>query len=339
VIPEGVEKKIRFMCKELPTVEWSGVLFYTYEGTFENKDLTIICKDFFVMDIGNATYTEFINSPDVAAYMCENPELIDCQMALIHSHNQMSCFFSGTDLSTLLDEGKDRNNFVSLIVNNEGTYTAAITRKIEYNEAKYEFFGEGTKTVGSSNTVIEYFMLDINKEAVEPEFKELKERLEEIKKFKTASIKYEVNPSFKEAIRENENSQLSLWDLDDVPKTINSGMGIVNLKVDAKIVHSIVVQLLTACPIIDVDKINLKNWIGNMPVKYSRRFRSKNDFEYFAECYAEYLVLNAYDYRLTAYNEDIVLSAYAEAIIKELRSYGSNEFIDTYIKIIERYIV
>jgi hypothetical protein len=127
--------------------------------------------------------------------------------------------------------------------------------------------------------------------------------------------------------------------LDDVPKTINSGMGIVNLKVDAKIVHSIVVQLLTACPIIDVDKINLKNWIGNMPIKYSRRFRSKNDFEYFAECYAEYLVLNAYDYRLTAYNEDIVLSAYAEAIIKELRSYGSNEFIDTYIKIIERYIV
>ena len=36
-------------------------------------------------------------------------------------------FFSGTDLNTLQEEGSDMNNFLSLIVNNAGQYTAAIT--------------------------------------------------------------------------------------------------------------------------------------------------------------------------------------------------------------------
>lgn len=83
------------------------------------------------MDIGTQAYTEFDMNPDVIAYMCENPELLDCQMGLIHSHNNMSTFFSETDTATLKEEGRDRNNFVSLIVNNAGTYTAAITRRVK----------------------------------------------------------------------------------------------------------------------------------------------------------------------------------------------------------------
>ena len=72
-------------------------------------------------------------SPDVVSYMANNSELLDCQMGLIHSHNNMSTFFSGTDIRTLEEEGLDRNHFVSLIVNNQGSYTAAITRKLIKN--------------------------------------------------------------------------------------------------------------------------------------------------------------------------------------------------------------
>ena len=58
-------------------------------------------------------------------------------------------FFSGTDTATLKEEGRDRNNFVSLIVNNAGSYTAAITRRIKSKQVKesvsYEFFGDGEK--------------------------------------------------------------------------------------------------------------------------------------------------------------------------------------------------
>jgi hypothetical protein len=91
LIPVDVEDKIRYMCQAVHDVEWSGVLFFDYKGTFEDKNnpLTIICKDILVMDIGNATYTEFINSPDVASHMVDN-DLLDYQMGLIHSHNNMA---------------------------------------------------------------------------------------------------------------------------------------------------------------------------------------------------------------------------------------------------------
>lgn len=84
IIPTDVERKIRYICKNSWETEWSGVLFFTYNGTFENNDLTIICKDILVMDIGNSTYTEFTMNPEVVSYMAENQELLDCQMALVH---------------------------------------------------------------------------------------------------------------------------------------------------------------------------------------------------------------------------------------------------------------
>ena len=90
VIPAEVERQIRFLCERVWSTEWSGVLFYTYEGNLEDGSLKIICKDIYPMDIGSTTYTEFSMSPDVIGYMASNTELLDCKMGLIHSHNNMS---------------------------------------------------------------------------------------------------------------------------------------------------------------------------------------------------------------------------------------------------------
>lgn len=90
LIPKEVCEKIQYTCNKISEVEWSGVLFYTIEGSFVNKDLKIICKDFFVMNVGSAAYTEFDMNPEVIQYMAENPELLDYNMGLIHSHNKMS---------------------------------------------------------------------------------------------------------------------------------------------------------------------------------------------------------------------------------------------------------
>ena len=84
----------------------------------------------------------------------------------------MSAFFSSTDIKTLRVEGNDRNNFVSLIVNNEGSYRAAITRKITKRTVQetitYNMFGEGEKTSQNNyenyNETIEYYYLNIVKE-------------------------------------------------------------------------------------------------------------------------------------------------------------------------------
>lgn len=209
IVPEEVEEKIRYLLRKFPSTEWSGVLFYTHEGTFEDDNLVITCKDIYPMDLGNATYTEFRMSEDVASYMADNIELFDCDMGLVHSHHVMSTFFSGTDVSTLQEEGNERNCFVSLIVNNAGEYNAAITRKLQSKSEvtvkklgiSYEFFGDGeisvenaqspeeTKQVVSSDT-IEYFMMEVERHTVSNHLDYLDKRFEEIqeKKRSTSTI-------------------------------------------------------------------------------------------------------------------------------------------------------
>lgn len=196
VIPAEVEKKIRFLCKNIWDVEWSGVLFYKVEGAFEDKSLTIRCVDLFQMDIGTSTYTEFNVSPDMATYMVDHPELMEegIYQGLIHSHNNMATFFSGTDTATLSAEGNDMAHFVSLIVNNAGKYTAGVTRKykcVQTVSEKYTYptwngeVREGVETFDIEEEKLEWFNLDIVFEDATDDFEtEMMERLKEIKESK-----------------------------------------------------------------------------------------------------------------------------------------------------------
>ena len=83
------------------------------------------------------------------------------------------------------------NNFLSLIVNNAGQYTAAITRKVKHiprvkEILEYEFFGEGTINLGTDeydaveSYEIEYFFLDIEKPTVNISYTNLFDRINEI---------------------------------------------------------------------------------------------------------------------------------------------------------------
>lgn len=108
------------------------------------------------------------------------------------SHNTMATFYSGTDLNTLKVEGADRNHFLSLIVNNAGEYTAAITRKIKSistgtSAVSYNTFGNievngGTTSFEQESFYVEYYPLEITVEKIPEEPKsELELRLEEVK--------------------------------------------------------------------------------------------------------------------------------------------------------------
>lgn len=205
VIPAEVEKKIRFLCKNIWDVEWSGVLFYKVEGAFEDKSLTIRCVDLFQMDIGTSAYTEFNVSPDMATYMVDHPELLEegIYQGLIHSHNNMATFFSGTDTATLSAEGNDMAHFVSLIVNNAGKYTAGVTRKYKCVQTVFEKYTyptwngevrEGVETFDIEEEKLEWFNLDIVFENATDDFEtEMMERIKEIKESK----KKVVTPVYK----------------------------------------------------------------------------------------------------------------------------------------------
>ena len=204
IIPTKVEEKIRYLIHKFPHTEWSGVLFCSHKGSFENNDLTITCEDIYPMDLGTEGWTEFKMSEDVAAYIAENVELFDCDMQLVHSHHSLGAFLSGQDMKMVQQEGNDTNCFVSLVVDTPGNYVAIVTRKVQTKSevtikklgTSYEFFGEGTKSITHDGTVttktidkevIEYFDLEIERHEIPNALSYLDTRFEEIEQKKKQS--------------------------------------------------------------------------------------------------------------------------------------------------------
>ena len=329
IIPPFVEQKIRHLCNRVWDKEWSGTLFYKVEGSFEDGSLVITCADIFVMDIGNATYTEFDMSPDVMTYMTEHPELMECQMGLIHSHNNMSTFFSGTDTATLKEEGRDRNHFVSLIVNNAGSYTAAITRKVKskriVNETfSYESFEgvlvEATDSWEEEVEELQYFHLDITKEGNNYSFPDVDARLAEIKKAKEAKAKTQ-KPYTQGTLFPKEGNNKYQEGFTQTPKTVvqpqlpfdakeieseppfEPAEGVVpdqDVKADPKLIHSLCLQLLTGSVMIpNESKIDIKRWVNSMKSVVERRFGAGNAglkaYQGFIESMVEFLVWDSED--------------------------------------------
>ena len=377
IIPAEVERKIRFACQKVWSTEWSGTLFFTHEGSFENNDLVIRCVDIYIMDIGTQAYTEFDMNPDVIAYMTEHSELLDCQLGLIHSHAGMQTFFSGTDTATLKEEGRDRNNFVSLIVNNAGTYTAAITRKIKSKQVKesisYEFFGDGekqdTKEYVSDADEIEWFYLKIEKEGENYSFPDMAARLEEIKQVKAERAKKVQTPvypsGYKPVIANSYGTnagpanlikkefdkpkvvQPSLFDnVDDLSFDDTYSLPYGQVTFDKVTLKSLVLQLITGSIIISNDsKIDITKWAKSMPALYEKRFgkgkEGMENFKMWADTYAEYLTWYTTDEKLEelGFDETEICAICAHDMIEELTKLPENDYIKGYIDALQKYLI
>ena len=370
IIPAEVEKKIRFACQKVWSTEWSGTLFFTHEGSFENNDLVIRCVDIYIMDIGTQAYTEFDMNPDVIAYMTENPELLDCQMGLIHSHNNMSTFFSGTDTATLKEEGRDRNNFVSLIVNNAGSYTAAITRRIKSKQVmesvSYEFFGDGekqdTKKYVSDADEIEWFYLKIEKEGESYSFPDMAARLEEIKQAKAEKAKKAQIPAYSgnsygikagpaNLVRNETDKpkvvQPTLFDdVDDLPFDDDYSLPYGQVTFDKATLKSLVLQLITGSIILSNDsKIDIFKWAKSMSALYEKRFgkgeEGMKDFRMWANTYTDYLTWYVTDEKLEGlgFDETEICAICAHDMIEELTKLPKNDYIKGYIDELQKYLI
>lgn len=366
VIPIEVEKKIRFTCQKVWNTEWSGTLFFTHEGSFENNDLVIRCVDIYIMDIGTQAYTEFDMNPDVIAYMTEHSELLDCQLGLIHSHAGMQTFFSGTDTATLKEEGRDRNNFVSLIVNNAGSYTAAITRRVKSKQIKesvsYEFFGDGekqnTKEYVSDADEIEWFYLKIEKEGENYSFPDMAARLEEIKQAKAERAKKAQTPVYqggyksviansygtKEVI-EPKIIQPTLFDYTtDSQFEDRYDIPYGQVTFDKTKLKSLVLQLITGSIVLSNSKIDVIKWAESMSVVYEKRFGKDkigiDNFEMWADTYTEYLVWYTTDEKLEklGFDETEICAICAHDMIEELNKLPKNVYINGYISALKKYL-
>ena len=209
IISTLVEQKISICCRTLPNNEWSGTLFYkVVSGTYDNN-LVLEAQDFYLRDVGSATSTEFDDDADAFNYQIENG-LEDSIQGLIHSHDTMPTFFSGTDDNTLKSMGKQMPHFLSLIVNNAGKYCAKITRRRALQTCYTSFYG---KEETCNDTI--YIVEDKNVEVVfESAYNEINNYIKNRISTLTAPSKFATNVNSSKT-----KSYPTLWnenDFDDV---------------------------------------------------------------------------------------------------------------------------
>lgn len=139
-MPNNILHKIKFLCRAIPKVEWSGILLYTVKGSIKNpSSMKLILKDIIPMNKGTQAYTEYSfneKKRDTSGYedrmidyFNDNPHALeeDWKMGHIHSHNSMNVFFSGTDMAELNDNSPSHNFYLSLIVNNWMDFCAKLS--------------------------------------------------------------------------------------------------------------------------------------------------------------------------------------------------------------------
>jgi len=371
VIPPKVEDMIRLLCSEVKQVEWSGALFYTYTGSFETNDLVITCQDICVMDIGSGGYTEFVESPIIINYQMEK-DLLDCKVGLIHSHNNMPTFFSGTDTNTLRSEGSAMNNFVSLIVNNAGNYSAAITRLVKAIQdvrasKSYEFFGDGTIEMGSSQYYetameVEYFKLDIEKHTGSNN--EIISRLEEIRHTKgklisaTPLSKYgndfdKDTETFRQFMQEQQKEkeatikiksdkkeptykEPTLFDDMEFEPDINY-----DTELSQDIVDTATLQIITGSIVVTCkNNVSIQGWMEKIDSVYDNRFPNPKDFEYWVDSHIDAVLNTTNLEELDELETDVAQAILAYKINLILEEYMQNsEYVSMMHNIIDRYIL
>lgn len=349
IIPDLVQRKIREWCYHFPTKEWSGTLFYTVEGSFEDNSLVITCKDIYVSDIGSATYTEFEHNADIVAYQAMN-DLLDCYTGLIHSHNQMATFFSGTDRNTLIEEGMDMPHFLSLIVNNAGIYTAKITRRVSLQTSKitYPTFGGESKSEEVESTVNEYieaFPLEIDIQEDTSIKDEVTQRIKEIEAEKTAVRRTNFSSYTKEedTFSDGEDGifstrkfplqrtpiQPTLFPSEEIFSSKTDGSW-VNIEVPQELAQRLLIQLVTGSITAGYsDKFDIEKWCSSVMEKaFLRRFPDPQDLENWLDNYIEFLTWYTDWKEVKNEDSDMIAKAVAAKLLNMCEQLPDNKVLD-----------
>ena len=148
--------KIKYLCKNIVREEWSGVLFYTVDGTIKKpQEMKIILQDILPLDKGTAAWTEYeLDSRFIDFIQADLDVRMDWKVGHIHSHNVMRVFFSGADQDELNDNSPLHDYYLSMIVNNymEMIAKIAFTGDIKHTAKKVPYYSndeEGKRYVSS----------------------------------------------------------------------------------------------------------------------------------------------------------------------------------------------
>lgn len=128
VLPVDVINQIMYLHARIGKTEWSGILLYDVVSGNPSKpsEFLLKAKHVFLMDIGSAAFTEYETDGDIVDIYDNIEGAMDMKIGHVHSHHDMSAFFSGTDMDELMLNVDKHNYYVSLIVNFSGNYVAKV---------------------------------------------------------------------------------------------------------------------------------------------------------------------------------------------------------------------
>jgi proteasome lid subunit RPN8/RPN11 len=128
ILPVEIINQIMYLHSSIGKTEWSGLLLYDVISGNPSKpsDFVLKAKHIFLMDVGSAAYTEYETDGDIVDLYDNIEGAMEMKMGHVHSHHDMSAFFSGTDTDELMQNADKHNYYLSLIVNFSGNYVAKV---------------------------------------------------------------------------------------------------------------------------------------------------------------------------------------------------------------------
>ena len=123
-----VHSKYTYLLNRFKDLEWSGPAWYKYRVDKDGYPTDFKLIHFHPLNLGSHAATEF-TAADFAKIIAttydKKPSLKTASIGLIHSHNTMGAFFSGTDTSTIEDMAPLDGFYPSLVVAKSGKATHA----------------------------------------------------------------------------------------------------------------------------------------------------------------------------------------------------------------------
>lgn len=145
-IPTLLLGKFAAIHRDYPDNEWSGLLFYKFTGSVQENNIEIFCKDFVLMDLGSAAYTEFDMTSNYMEYWMDIDPEFEMQYCLLHSHTKMKTFYSGTDQRVFEETAELYNFFPSIVVNHYSDFFGKVGSYVEE-----DFVITGNKVIKGNN--------------------------------------------------------------------------------------------------------------------------------------------------------------------------------------------
>jgi len=191
ILSKEIQNQVNYLHNQVGQDEWSGILLYkVIEGNISEPGSLVLKADYiYPMDIGSSTYTEFDYDEHYVDMHEKLPIIQDgkrvYKIGTIHTHHNMSTFFSGTDTGELHNNAPKHNFYLSLIFNFAVKPIAKVAVFSDEGEAVYKFRGQNVEDKYEKRTQLKGFILTYD---CDIEFEEFDWFIEKIKELKAKRI-------------------------------------------------------------------------------------------------------------------------------------------------------